>query len=413
MADAGTIAGQAERLRAAGALGRSGLLVRLFDYLAAGAASGSRPKEVEIALEVFGRDAAFDGAQDASVRVAMHRLRKKLDEHYAGPGRAEPVRLAIPVGEYRLVLRDHAAPAAPRFLRRRWLWIAAAVVVAVDLLALGVLWQGTRAGPGAAAARHEPWAGLLRSERPLVVVMGDYYIFGETDPRTGAGRLVREYGVNSHEDLEAFRLASPDAGDRLRDLDLYYLPVGAAHALATVTPVLSRGGEAPRIVMASDLTSEMLRASDIVYLGYLSGLGPLREAVFSASRFRPGDTWDELADTRTRRVFLSQEGGPGRAGATQRDYGYIAAVPGPEGGRILVVAGMRDVGLMEAAEAAVRPGTLAELRRAQGRAGGFEALVEADGMRRANIAGRLVVTAPLDAGRIWTQPRRDLVFPAG
>lgn len=413
MAEAGTIAGQAERLRAAGALGRSGLLVRLFDYLVEGAASGVRPKEVEIALQVFGRDAAFDGAQDASVRVAVHRLRKKLDEHYAGAGRDEAVRLAIPVGEYRLVLRDHAVRAAPRFPRRRWLWIAAAVVVTVDLLALGLLWRGTQAAPGAAAARREPWAAMLRSERPLIVVMGDYYIFGETDPRTGAGRLVREYGVNSHEDLEAFRLASPEAADRLRDLDLYYLPVGAAHALATVTPVLARDGEAPRIVMASDLTSEMLRDSDIVYLGYLSGLGALREAVFSASRFRPGDTWDELTDTRGRRTFVSQEGGPGRTGGTQRDYGYLAAFPGPEGGRILVIAGMRDVGLMEAAEAAVRPQTLATLRRAQGGAGGFEALVEADGMRRANIAGRLVVTAPLDPQRIWTQPRRDLVFPAG
>lgn len=413
MADAGTIAGQAERLRAAGALGRSGLLMRLFDYLADGAASGARPKEVEIALEVFGRDAAFDGAQDASVRVAAHRLRRKLDEYYAGAGRAEPVRLAIPVGEYRLVLRDHAAAAAPAPRRRPWLWIGAGVLAAANLLVLALAWQGSQAAAGVAAARREPWAGLIRSDRPLIVVMGDYYIFGETDPRTGAGRLVREYGVNSHEDLETFRLASPEAADRLRDLDLYYLPVGAAHALATVMPVLARGGERPRIVMASDLTSEMLRDSDIVYLGYLSGLGALREAVFSASRFRPGDTWDELADTRSRRVFVSQEGGPGRTGGTQRDYGYLAAFPGPEGGRIVVIAGMRDVGLMEAAEAAVRPGTIADLREAQGSAGGFEALVEADGMRRANIAGRLVVTAPLDARRIWTQPRRDLVFPAG
>ncbi|WP_334164644.1 hypothetical protein [Phenylobacterium sp.] len=413
MADAGTIAGQAERLRAAGALGRSGLLVRLFDYLAEGAASGARPKEVEIALQVFGRDAAFDGAQDASVRVAMHRLRKKLDEYYAGPARAEPVRLAIPVGEYRLVLRDHAAEVPSRPPRRRWPWIAAGLLAAVNLLVLGIVWQGAQGAPGAAAARREPWAGLLRSDRPLVVVVGDYYIFGETDPATGAGRLVREYGVDSHEDLEAFRRASPEAAERLRDLDLYYLPVGAAHALASVLPVLARGGETPRIVMASDLTSEMLRGSDIVYLGYLSGLGPLRDATFSASRFRPGDTWDELADTRSRRVFLSQEGGPGRTAGTQRDYGYLTAFPGPEGGRILVIAGMRDVGLMEAAEAAVRPATLVQLGRAQGAAGGFEALVEADGMRRSNIAGRLVVAAPLEVGGIWTRPRRDLLFPAG
>ena len=82
----GDIAELAQALRARQALGRSDTLNRLFDYLAQTASAGVRPKEFEVAAAVFGRDAAFDGAQDASVRVAVHRLRRKLDEFYAGPG---------------------------------------------------------------------------------------------------------------------------------------------------------------------------------------------------------------------------------------------------------------------------------------------------------------------------------------
>jgi hypothetical protein len=273
------------------------------------------------------------------------------------------------------------------------------------------VWRLADAGPVAAVRRLEPWASVVRPDRPLIVVVGDYYIFGEVDPETGTDRLVREYGVNSHEDLEAYRLESPADAGRFRDLDLYYLPVGTAQALSAVAPVLSRDGQGPQVVAASDLTSEMLRRNDIVYLGYLSGLGPLREPLFAGSRFRVGDTWDELVDSRTGATFVSQEGGPGGGAATQRDFGYLASFPGPQGNRIVVIAGMRDMGLMQAAEAAVRPESLRALR--QGRGSAFEALYEAEGVRRANVAGRLVLTAPMEAARIWSGEPSKVRFPAG
>ncbi|MCR5879349.1 helix-turn-helix domain-containing protein [Phenylobacterium sp. J367] len=410
MSGADAIVEQAARVRAAGALGRSGLLVRLFDFLVEASAAGARPKEVEIALAVFGRDPGFDGGQDASVRVAVHRLRRKLDAFYAGEGAAEPAILRIPKGEYRLVAEPRSVAARPPG-RRRWPWAAAAAaLVALNVLVLALVWRGG-ADPHGPVRRLEPWATLTRSERPLIVVVGDYYIFGDVDPATGGGRLIREYGINSHEDLEAYRMDNPTAAARYRDLDLYYLPVGVAHALQTVVPVLGPSHAPPQLVTASDLTSEMLRRNDIVYLGYLSGLGPLRDPVFAGSRFRVGDTWDELVDQRSGQTFLSQEGGPARGPETQRDYGYLASFAGPEGSRVVVIAGMRDVGLMQAAEAAVRPDVLKAIGGTG--AGGVEALFEANGVRRASIAGRLVLSSPLDARRIWSGPPRGATFPAG
>jgi hypothetical protein len=404
-----SIAGQAAHLRASGALGRSELLLRLFDYLVESSTRGDRPKEVEIALTVFGRGGDFDGGRDASVRVAAHRLRKKLDAFYADAGRDEPVRLTMPVGEYRLALEPQARARPKR--RPAWPWIAAAVLLVTNLATIGGVAASRWNDPAAASRRLEPWRGLTKSQRPLIIAVGDYYIFGEVDPQTGAGRLVREYGVNSHEDLETYRLANPQQGAHLRDLDLYYLPVGAAHALRAVLPLLTAAGETPQVVTTSSLTTEMLRRNDIVYVGYLSGLGPLRDPVFAGSRFRVGDTWDELIDARSGRSFVSQQGGPGRGPSPQQDYGYLASLPGPEGGRILIIAGMRDVGLMQAAEAAARREVLAALRPAA-RYGAFEALIEANGMHRTSLGGRLLLGSPLDGGRVWSA-RPAAVFPAG
>lgn len=98
-ADADSLREKAARIRESGALGRSELIQRLFDFLVEQSAAERTPREMDIAVEVFGRTGDFDVSQDASVRVYIYRLRRKLDEYYAGPGRDAPVRLSIPKGE--------------------------------------------------------------------------------------------------------------------------------------------------------------------------------------------------------------------------------------------------------------------------------------------------------------------------
>jgi hypothetical protein len=412
------IAALAARLRARHALGRSDGLNRLFDYLAECAVAGARPKEFEVAAGVFGRNSAFDGSQDASVRVAVHRLRRKLDDFYAGPGRDEPVRLSIPKGEYRMVAEarpSDAVAAAPPRPWARYALAALAVLALLNLAAWAVFW--TTHGTERTLARVQasaPWAPLLKAEPATLLVIGDYYIFGEIDERAGINRLVREYSINSREDLDAWLMDNPKAMGSYRDLDLYYLPVGAAFALRSIVPIISRGdahSETLHVVMASDLTPEMLKRNNIVYLGYLSGLGVLRAPVFAGSRFSFGETYDELIDSVSHRRYLSQEGGPSQGDASRRDYGYVTAFKGPSGNRIVVIAGDRDTGLMQAAEALANPDALKALAKGAG-GDSFEALYEAQGIGRSSLGGRLVVAAPRKAVNPWTD-QTNQTFPVG
>jgi hypothetical protein len=412
----GDIAELAAGLRARQALGRSAGLNRLFDYLVETSVAGARPKEFEVAAAVFGRSSTFDGAQDASVRVAVHRLRKKLEEYYAGEGRDEPVRLTVPRGEYRVVATPvdvaQAPPKAPSALRR-WA-IAGALLVVLNLAAWAAFWVTHDDGRDLAQARRSaPWSQLAGGPLPTLLVLGDYYIFGETDEARGVDRLIREYAINSREDLDAWLMDNPTAMGTYRDLDLYYLPVGAAFALRSIVPILAKGSpENLRVVMASDLTPEMLKRNNIVYLGYLSGLGVLRGPVFAGSRFRVGDTYDELIDGKTKTTYSSQEGGPSKGAASHRDYGYVTAFKGPQGNRILVIAGARDTGLMQAAEALANADGLRALAKAAGKADSFEALYEANGIQRSSLSGRLVVAAPRSGENPWSA-ETDLSFPVG
>ncbi|TAL30875.1 MAG: helix-turn-helix domain-containing protein [Phenylobacterium sp.] len=389
------LAKQVARVRAAGVLGRSHGLARLFDYLADPAHAGRTLRETEVAQDVFGRE--VDLAGDASVRVYVHRLRRKLEAFYAGPGAGQPHRLVIPVGEYRLdvIPVEAAAIDAPGIVRRpRWslpLVAGLGVILAANVGAWA--WFARDSGPGhelAQVAASPLWAGLGR-ERPIVVVVGDYYIFGDTEHGEGPKRMIRAFEINSPADLDAWLMDNPEFQGRYIDLDTYYTPVGATLALREIMPLVRQaagGKDRVQVVTASHLTPDLLKTSDIVYVGYLSALRVLQEPVFARSRFTIGSTYDELIDRKTGASYVS---GAGKAQGDRpnRDYGYLASFKGPAGNRFVIIAGNRDIGVMQTAEIAADRAAIDALKLKAG--GPLEALYEVDGVGRTALGAKAVV----------------------
>lgn len=413
----------AERLRSSNALGRSATIHRLFEFLLERSRAGFAPKETEVAQAVFGRRTGFDISQDSTVRVYVHRLRRKLEDYYGGPGSGETVQLAIPKGEYRLVALEAeaaergvepAAIAQPRRLDRRWILAGLAGLVLINLL-VGVAWWRYAANQGFGFARGSTlWSTMLRDGRPITLVVGDYYIFGETDQHANVSRLIREYAINSDEDLANYLMDNPELLGRYADLGLHYLPLSIGSALHDLMPMLAptqRQRARIRVVSASDLTPEMLKSSNIVYVGYLSGLGILREPVFNGSRFRVGETYDELIDQTNNRIYQSQEGGPEfDTSETRLDYGYVSTFKGLNGNQIVIVAGNRDVGVMEAAETVSSPLGLRALGDKSSKFPAFEALYEVEAINRVNLRGNLKEVSALTQSKIWG-PAPGPIFP--
>ncbi|WP_378949292.1 tetratricopeptide repeat protein [Mesorhizobium sp. ANAO-SY3R2] len=91
-----------ERLVASETFARSDRARKLLRYLVERELAGEaeRLKGFAIAVDVFGRDAEFDSATDAVVRVQAGRLRELLAQYYAAEGADDPVRIAIPRGSY-------------------------------------------------------------------------------------------------------------------------------------------------------------------------------------------------------------------------------------------------------------------------------------------------------------------------
>src|SRR4051812_3934700 len=113
MTDPEALRAHVDRIKASGVLGRSPLMQRLFEFLLECSLVGKAPKEIEVAVDAFGKGAGSDVPQDAMVRVYTHKPRRKLEEFYAGPGAAEAVRLSTPKGEYRFLVEAVAPPVLP------------------------------------------------------------------------------------------------------------------------------------------------------------------------------------------------------------------------------------------------------------------------------------------------------------
>lgn len=406
---------EAERFRAALAESRSGNFIQLFDYLLERSRAARAPKEIEIAVAVFGKECAFDTSQDSTVRVHVHRLRKRLDDFYAK--RAGP-RLAIPSGEYRIVLVDGSdrGPAGPEVVRSRewpvdpW-WIAAMLAVIGALVwSIWTLIPDRRTDKPSPLARASFWRPLSTSGDPIVVATGDSYLFAETDNRKDVKRLIMQPGIGSRQDLDGYLVDHPQDFYRFYDLDIHYMSAGTADALWTVLPLLQtlrpRGG-VPVVVPVSRLADAAPRDNDIVYIGLLNDMGPLKAAMFHASGFEPGASAVELIDRASGKHYIggaepsADNSAAARGAPYTYDYGYLARMPGPDGRPMLVVAGMTDVALLRMVDLASQRDQLDRLAQRVGSAGAFEALYEV------RTSGSLNVSTTLQVARALGNDGRD------
>lgn len=379
------------RLRAAQVPGASGRLRDLFDYLAQRGPDAEGVTQDELARAVFGQESA--DADDATVRVYIHRLRKKLEDFYAHeePGRGG-VRVVLPSGTYALRLEGaeqaQARPGSYHANRPATL-IAAAIALAVLAAVALLVWSQRTAAPNAV------WEPIAASQRPILLVLGDYYIYGEIDPvRPEQSRLIRDFRVDSAADLAALQEAEPDRYGFGEDVGLTYLPFSTAYAMQAVVPVLAdigrKTGREVELIAASELEPAMLNRFDVVYLGLLSGMGVLEEQVFANSTLRLGESYDELAERESSQVWTSEEARSLASPAFYRDYAYLARFTASTGAQVVVVASQRETGLRGISPIAVAdrlPQGMAQVADADG----FEAVVQVTGQQGADLDSQLIL----------------------
>jgi TolB-like protein len=192
-------------------------------------------KESVLGVDVFERPADWDPREIPVVRQEASRLRKRLARYYETDGRADKVRIELPVGTYVPVFQRigqvsplmELAPAS----RRRWWMYAAAAVVTIAAAVAG--WRMT----------HRP-APLSIAVLPFTNLSGDpvdqYFTDGMTDEVNDSLARLRSLRVVGRSAASVFQKQPRDLGDIARQLRVsHILEANVEHSGDNVNVVAS------------------------------------------------------------------------------------------------------------------------------------------------------------------------------
>lgn len=322
---------QLENIKHSDALGRSSNLSKLLEYLLEKeiqriehqATTQVLPKELEIAIDVFDKTVDFNSNEDASVRVHISRLRKKLEAYYASEGAQAAFRILIPIGEYRLTfiennptqspasIEQQVTPQANNILRKPNTWTQKSLVVlcsltiAIHIILLSVF-PLEDAKTHNAISSNIIWADYQSPVRKNIIVLGT------------------ESDSNINHSSQQSNLISK----------------GLTLAFKNIL-TLSNNFRSTPVILSSQLSAHDIKQANIIYIGHFEKMGMLQN-YFKGSQYHFNVQKNQLQEKSTERVFAS----PTDINAQYIDYGLFAKVDGPRNNKIYIVSGFTDSALL-------------------------------------------------------------------
>jgi hypothetical protein len=439
---------QLEKVLRSEQLAKSDTSRKLLSYLAERSLRSEAPKETEIAFDVFGKDPSFSGAEHSIVRVSVRTLRQKLGEYYAGSGRDDELRFEIPKGGYRLTVSRHgsvpagttgvpaettspdaaaapavspasasasasaalATPAAPplwALVPAPWKWVAlASLAVLAVSVALNLYSWSRPAAPVAVGDTQLTrvrdsalWSDMVKSNRPVTLILGDLFMYTQIDPKTGRTVTVRDATVNSSEELRTFLANNPSFATERGQRYVTMVQKTVAVGMAAVMRIIDKPGRRIEVVAQDDVSIETIRNNDVIYLGPLVRLGALGSHYALQSRYQYSSEAQTITDVTTGKTFMPE----GVLSAQHVDYALAAKFLGPTGNHFMIfTAGARNAGVLQI----VRTVTSAEgvakiddrLRASHlENASSFEALLTVTGFKQTDLMADIVDITPMPA----------------
>ena len=250
---------------------------------------GKEISEYAIAIDALGRRADFDPKIDASVRVQVSRLRRKLKDFYETEGRNCPLKLRIPIGSHSLEVVEPAfaptpAPVPyvpPASTSPRWLLLTVAgACVFFAVLSIWLLSSRMAAVHMSNQRQAEPpirfWSDFLGGAKKTQIVLPTP-VFLEYPAKKGL--RVRDIFMN---DFQNWR-SSPDlvavskyAGDP--HIEQSYTVTTDTFAAITLARYLDAAGLGSTVVFSNNSNTSMndLESSSEIAFGTEGSLQPFQ-----------------------------------------------------------------------------------------------------------------------------------------
>jgi len=369
--------------------------------------------EYAIAVGALYRKEDFDPQIDATVRVQISRLRRRLKDYYLSEGRSTNVRFTIPLGTHQLVLdqvsedslllddtttslfvKDRSevlppgASAQTRSLTRSAnlvILILGCLVLALTFVCVWQYWQlrsQARTNSRGASAQLLPlWREFCANGKPARIVIPNPTFFTWT-PANKPGLIARDVQVNSFADIDK----SPGLSALRKQLgepalSEFYAVSSDVIASLKLMHYMDAGGASITTNISSDASAELFEGDNVILIGTPGTLTPFQNQLDrlyfkfdpqARDLVNPHPIGTETAETRVIQESPSRSIYPG----------LVAFLPGSlKGSHVLILAGSETAGLVTYLTSTAGSQALQDARNRAGGAPFFEAAIvsEADG----------------------------------
>ncbi len=390
--DEQALEGHVQRVAQSAQFMRADTLKKLLLYLWA-----HRKEEISeyaVATEALGRRADFDPKTDASVRVQISRLRRKLKDFYESDGAGETPLLHIPMGTHVLTVLDGASPqpapsteeleeVSPSNTTRLQSFQSFLVIACVVLLVLcsWLLWdrhklEGAMARPATPPAKF--WTAFFGTDAPAKIILPTPVFF--TFPKRSNVHL-RDTAVNTFqswpksESIVAFSKVGGIPG-----LDHAYTVTSDTLAGIALARYLDMVGMADRVAfeVSDDSTMNLLEKANVIAMGAHSTLTPFRDYLASMNfSMGTGEAWVDNAHPvagESQRYTVISEGHQ-----RQIEPEIIAVLPGRAANtKLLILQSRHTIALVEMLTSKVGNSLFEKIHAAHGSPKYFEMVVESE-----------------------------------
>jgi hypothetical protein len=360
----------------------SPVYTNLLSYLLDSVLSHTIPKETTVAIDVFGKDPAFNSNKDSTVRYHMHMLRKKLDDYYKNEGKNDKLKLFLPTGHYEIQFTSSRIPSLQKSVRiatflKQWQTLAmAAFLLVIALLAALLVRSGQ---PGSLAALSVPvdvddkiWGSFFSNGNPIDIIIGDDFLMDEYNPELRRYRQIRDWKIDSESDMSVFLNRHPK--QNLWRSEITGIPFGGMNNLMDIFPIVFRFQRDVSLKMSSGLSLEEIRNRNIIYMGEFKNLRVLDKIISKTPvrfQYHPDERLFLLGDRGdTVQTFVRIEAPYEQKNKYNVDYSLIVKIPGFTSENFLFVVGFGYGGRLERtkmlADPSLRAGLVENIRKMNG-----------------------------------------------
>lgn len=335
-------------------------------YLVNSTMEGKLLKETTIAIDVFGKDADFNPAEDTIVRSHTYTLRKKLERYYFTEGKEDKYRIRIPKGHYEVTFTQ----VSPSFfsLENSLNWFTNHYylgIIFILFLALFFLWNQNRVRKNQLAeyqiieSDDFIWKEYLQSEIPILIVPGDHFFFNIYSVEYGRTISVRDPSINSVEDLDRFMVQFPDTS--IERSPEPYFPYHSIWSLPPILSILYSTNRKPIMRKSSTISPQILDEYNIIFVGSIKTLYALRHIIVR-SHFNFGISPHYVEYTVPDSGYVKRFTTNLHSTGPNDDLVLVLKLPGPAGNCIFIIASYHSLGAPEIARYLTDPDSRHKLK---------------------------------------------------